>query len=167
MASTAADIKARFKTPKTVTVAVPGTDLVFECRYPDLVKMALSGLMTWPALERVRQIQADLAAPDAVLDNRPLPTVIDRAQAVGEMLDDFICAASVSPRIVMYEHEESANTVWVGDLPFEAKQAIFLATFRITPTAGADFRGEESAGAPPGQGGEAVRAEALVAVGSD
>ncbi len=169
MASTAADIKRRFKTPKTVSVTVPGTDLTFECRKPDLVDMVLSGFMTWPALQRVREITAQLQEAESgnVVDNRPLPTLRDRAEAVGAMLDEFVCEAVVSPRVVLHAHNEDEGSIWVGDLPFPVRQAIFGATFSLTPDWGATFRGDESGSAPPGQDGAPVRDETLVAVGND
>lgn len=171
--SSAAEFRDRFRTPTPILVPVPGTDLTIQCRRPDLVHMVMSGLMTWPALERVRALAADNAratapAGDTVIDNRPIPTLIDRARAVGAMLDEWVCIAAVAPKVVMTEPEETGDdTVWVERLPFEGRQAVFNATFRVTPTAGADFRGDQSGGASPGQSGEAVRDETVRAAGDD
>jgi hypothetical protein len=159
MASSAKELKEKLrKRSLPITVTIPGTDLTIECRRPDLVHMVMSGLMTWPALERVRAMgPSEPVDGIAVIDNRPLPTIVDRAQAVGSMLDEWVCLAAVSPRVVMREHEVGDDSIWVEDLPFQGRQAIFDATFLATPTAGADFRGDESGSAPPGQSGEAVR----------
>ena len=169
MASTAADVKRRFKTLKPITVPLPGTDLVFECRKPDLVHMVLSGFMTWPALQRVREITAQLNEAESgnVIDNRPLPTLRDRAEAVCAMLDEFVCEAVVSPRVVLRADDEDDGSIWVGVLPFPVRKAIFDKTFSLTPDWGATFRGDESGSAPPGQDGAPVRDETLVAVGND
>lgn len=170
MASSAKEFKQEFgeKPLGPIIVPIPGSKLTIECRRPDLVYMVMSGLMTWPALERVRELSAERAPADGtVLDNRPLPTMVDRAQAVGSMLDEWVCLAAVSPRVVMTEHEVTDDSIWVETVPFVGRQAVFNATFMPTPTAGADFRHEESGSAPPGQSSEAVRDETLVAVGDD
>lgn len=168
--STAAEFRQRRRAPKPILVKDPGSDLTIECRRPDLIEMAFSGLMAWPALDRVRTLIAERTAADtasSVLDNRPLPTIVDRARAAGTFIDEWVCLAAVSPRVVMAEHEALADpgVLWIEELPFDFRQAIYQQTFRAPTTAGADFRRDEPGSAPPGQGGEAVRDEALVAVG--
>lgn len=171
MSSTAAEFRQRYRAPKPIIVSIPASDLTIECRRPDLFEMAMSGLITWPALERVRVLSAERAsaAAESILDNRPVTTMVDRARAAGDLLDEWVCLAAVSPRVVMAEHEALANpdALWIEDLPFEGRRAVYLATFTATQTAGADFRGDQSSGAPPGQNSEAVRDEALVVVGDD
>lgn len=170
--STAAEFRQRRRAPKSIIVKDPGSDLTIECRRPDLIEMAFSGLMAWPALDRVRALMAERQEAEtaaSVLDNRPQPTLVDRARAAGTFLDEWVCLAAIAPRVVMAEHEALADpaVLWIEDVPFEVRQAIYQQTFRAPTTAGADFRGDESGVASPGQGGEAVRDEALVAVGSD
>lgn len=167
--SSAQALRDRFRTPRTIAVTIPGSDLTIECRRPNLMHMVMSGLMTWPALQRVREVAAEdtVQSEGAVIDNRPLPTLTDRADAVGAMLDEWVCLAAVSPRVVMHEHEQGDEAIWVEDLPYDGREAIFNATFRVTPTAGADFRRDESGSAPPGQSGAPVRDAALDAPGHD
>ena len=43
------------------------------------------------------------------IDNRPIPTLVDRAQAVGAMLDEWVCIAAVAPKVVMTEAEWKAK----------------------------------------------------------
>lgn len=173
MASSAAEFRQRFpRRGRTITIPVPDTDLTIECRRPDLAQMVISGFMQWPALQRVREIvseQSESLGAD-VIDNRPLPTIVDHAKAVGEMLDQWVCIAAVSPRVVLTEAEQVDDAVCVLDLPYDVRLAIFNATFNIAAkapakTAGADFRGDEPGGAPPGSGGEAVRDAPLELVG--
>lgn len=156
-----------FQTPKPITVQLPGSTRTIDCKCPDLMYMVMSGVMTWPALQRVRELNASAPDDGTVLDNRPMPTMVDRATAAGTMLDEWVCLAAIAPRVVMHEHEAGPNALWIERLPFPARQAIFNATFRVPTTAGADFRSEQSGSAPPRQSGETVRDETLVAVGND
>jgi hypothetical protein len=168
--SSATELREQFRKrkPVPIIVTVPDTDLTFECKRPNLMHMVSSGFMAWPALTRVRELTKETTADESgvVLDNRPMPTVVDKAEAVGVMLDEWVCAAAVSPRVVMYEHEQGDGAIWIEDVPFEIRQAIFNATFVPPSTAGADFRSQAD-GAPPGQGGETVRDTPVDAVGSD
>lgn len=159
-----------FQLPEPILVPVPGSSLVFTCKTPDLLPMVFSGFVDWPALRRVRELNEASEPPvegGTAYDNRPLPTIAERADAAGAMLDEWVCAAVISPRVVFYEHEAGPNAMWVGRIPFPIRQAIYNRTFKVTRTAGADFRSQESASAPPGQGGEAVRTEAIVDAGDD
>lgn len=165
--STAAEIRARLKSTKTIPVSLPGTDLTINCRQPDLLTLASRGWMNWPALRAVQAIGAELATRDAtVVDNRPIDSVLEQAKTVGDFLDQWVCAAAVSPRVVLTEVEvtDPDHILWVDDLPLDFKAAIVAATTPRTPPAVAEFRGNESPGAAPGSSGEAVRDAPIDAV---
>ena len=166
--SSAQEFKDRYPAPVPILVTVDG--LTIECRKPELLSMVYSRLLTWPSLARVREVtqhQQEATVAGTVIDNRPAPSLADRTQATGALIDEWVSLAAVSPRVVMEAHDVTDDSVWVATLPFALRLAVFNATFPAQTTARADFRDDESRGAAPGQGGETVRDEALVAVGDD
>ena len=128
MPSTAAAIRAHFRTASpVVAVTLPGTDLILECRRPDLLELTSRGWLNWPTLQRVREITAEWeqerkAKADTtvtVIDNRPTPkveTLMEQARTVIGFLDEWACAAAVTPRVVATEADSSDDSLWVGDL---------------------------------------------------
>lgn len=162
MSSTAAEIRARLKASRTIPVTLPGTDLVIDCCQPDLLTLATRGFMTWPALQAVKASFAEIEQSSdgtVVADNRPVASVLEHAKTIGAFMDEWVCAAAVSPRVVMKETDvtDPDQMLWIDDLSLEFKTAIVTATMPRTPPAVAEFRRDESPGAAPGSSGEAVR----------
>lgn len=157
--SSAADIRAR-KSSRIIPVTLPGTDLVIECRRPELLTLASRGWVDWPSLQQVQAALATTQAADAaVLDNRPVLNATEKARTIGTFLDEFICAAAVRPRVVLTEAEvvDPDTTLWIDDIELDDKLAIFDEMVVRAQPAVAEFRGDESTGAVDRSGGEAVR----------
>lgn len=153
--SSAAEIRAR---KQIIPVTLPGTDLVIECRRPDLLSLVSRGWIDWPALQQIQATFAPAESAGVVLDNRPVPTPIEKARLIGTFLDEFVCAAAVRPRVVLTEAEvtDAESILWVDDLTLDEKMTV-LAALVGTPPAVTEFRREESPGDPGGPSGAAVR----------
>lgn len=167
--SSAAEIRAARRGPRTISVPISGTLTVIECQRPPLLTLVANGWMPWPALRRVQEVQAESTpAPDPATDNRPIATVLEKAQAFGAFLDEWVCAAAVAPVVVLTQVEvtDPAAVLWINDLEYEDKIAIFVATSIPTPSLVMEFRGQESSGDPPGPRGAAVRDAAVDALAS-
>lgn len=159
MASSPDEFRARLKRRQLISVTIPGTDLVVDCWPPELLSMATSGLFQWPALQAVKEALKPAAdvADGPILDNRPQPTLIDRARNVGTFLDEWVCAAAISPRFVLNPDEAVGDLLCVADLPYEGRVAIFNATMSPTPPTVPPFRGDQPDSAAAGPSGEAIR----------
>lgn len=158
MASSVSDFRSKLKKPAAISVTIPGTDLIVECRHPNLFTMAMKGLITWPALARVQAINTVEA--EGVIDNRPLPALADKATAFGDLLDEWVCAAAVAPLIRMSAADlevQQGLALSIDEIPFDVRVAIWNATALRPDPAVAEFRGDQPASAPPGSSSEAVR----------
>jgi hypothetical protein len=155
--SSAAEIRSK-KKAKTIDVTLPGGDLVITCRRPELLTLASSGWLTWPALQRVQELLKERSAPLGVeIDNRPVASVLEKAGDIAALLDEWVCAAAISPRIVLTEAESGPEVLWIDDLDLDDKMAILAATMPQTPVAVTEFRGPEPAGAADRPGSETLR----------
>lgn len=164
MASSIADFRAKLHQDALISVTIPDTDLVIECRHPALFTMAIRGLMSWPAFDRVQALHEQETASELILDNRPMPSLVDKAKAFGDFLDDWVCAAAVSPQVRRSAADldvQRGEALAIDEIPLNGRIAIWTATMRRTDVAVAEFRGDEPPRDPDRSGGEAVRDEAL------
>ena len=98
MSSSIAEFRAKLKANALIPVTIPGTDLVIDCRRPELLNMVSSGFLAWPALRRVQEAIAERSR-DTVIDERPQPTTLEKARAFVDFLAEMVCAAAVQPRV--------------------------------------------------------------------
>lgn len=151
-----------------ITVRVPHTDLEIQCRQPDLFAQMAKGLMPQPLLAAAIRYATQVAAAGASLETPETPfSDVDAQQA--EFIDRWVCAACVTPRVVLTEAEASDVAVWVEDLSLDLKLAILSATTpkpaapAVADPALVEFRHEGPAGVAARSDGEAVRDDAVAA----
>lgn len=122
-----------------IAVEIPGGG-VFICRRPDLQTLLFRGVLALPTLV---EVQRDLSTSDGDLD-----ALVEqgKSQATNAFIDTWVCLASKQPRIVELEADAPAGSdqIWIGDVPFTAKMAIFGETFVASDfrraAAAAEFR---------------------------
>lgn len=160
----------------TIDVPLPNSTLTIECRRPELMVLAMTGWLKWPALQAVQAVMFPEAVggktedADAQAIAQTLrASVVAQAQAVGDVIDDWVCAAAVSPRIVLTEAEADENILWIEELDLDQKLTIFAATIKkaAVPEVArvAEFRRDEPDGATPRSDSAPVPDPALVAAG--
>lgn len=156
--STAADLRARL-----VVVSVPGDDdeppMRVACRRPDPLVLFASELLPLDIYAKVAEKVAGsiTAFGTAALTDPGL---------YGDFIDRWVCAAAVTPRMVLTKDDASEEAIWVEDVPPGLRLAIFMKTNdrlvgkRVTDAV-SEFRRHQRVDPDPGPGGAAVRGTAV------
>jgi len=154
--STPASLKARL-----VLVTVPAVEGESEavriaCRRPDPLVLFANG---WLPLEIFATVLEKVQGPMSEFVEAAL---VD-AETYGDFIDRWVCAAAVTPPIVLTEAEAVANeaAIWVEDLAPDVRFAIWrkttdrLASRRVSEAV-TTFRRGQSVDPPAGPDGAAV-----------
>lgn len=156
--STAASLRAR---PIIVTVPGDGDNepVRLACRRPDPLILFASELLPLP-------IYAAVAEAVTTSMNRLSLGAVKDPIAYGDFIDRWVCAAVVTPHVVLTEAEASDEAIWVEDLSPEVRVAVFLrtndrlSTKRVTDAV-AEFRRHQPLDPDPGSSGAPVRGAAV------
>jgi hypothetical protein len=154
---TAAELEAALN--PEILVSVPDSPFEIICRRPDLETLILLGLIQLPHLQAALALRESTTT---TIDERPADVRLTPAL---EVINVWVCAAAVRPRIVQTKTPAETDAVLVDILPFRLKLAIVHATSPQLSSpageaAGAEFRGRAD-GESPGPGGAAVRDPAV------
>lgn len=156
--STAAQLRAR---PIVVTVAGDGEiePVRILCRRPDPLALFSSELLPLAIYAKVAEtVIGSVNTFSRAVVNDPI--------AYGDFIDRWVCAATVSPRVVLMEAEASDDAIWVEDLTPEVRAMIFtkttdrLSTKRVIDAV-AEFRRGQSVDPDIGSDGAAVQHTAV------
>jgi len=156
--STAAQLRAR-----PIVVTVPGEGdaepVRIACKRPDPLVLFTNGLLPLEIYAAVAEVAA------TTVGNFSREAFKDPA-LYGDFIDRWVCAAAMTPRVVLTEGEASDEGVWVEDLSPDVRIAVFmktndrLASKRVIDAV-AEFRRRQPVDLDPGSGGEAVRHAAV------
>lgn len=168
----------QFRT-RPILVTVAGSDLQIECCKPDPLDLIARDLLPLDifsdvieAIAKWNQTPNDGSLP--ALNRELADVVLAHPKAWADLMDRWVCAAAVKPRVVLTEAEAAADptALWIEDLDYETKTDIFGRTnarLRKSPRVGAavkEFRRLQPGGVGAGSDRPAVR-DAAVGVAGD
>lgn len=156
--STAASLRAR---PIIVTVPSDGDSepVRISCRRPDPIVLFANDMLP---LEIYANVAENVSG---TMNSFTLAAVKDPA-TYGDFVDRWVCAAAVSPKVVLAEQDASDEAIWVEDLAPDVRVAIFmktndrLANKRVIDAV-AEFRRNQSVDHDTGPDGAQVRDTAV------
>lgn len=160
-AATAEQIRNR-----PIAVTIPGTDLQIELCRPDPLTLIANNVLPLEVFASVLDVVAQWTQEGE--GPSPLEAARKAPQLWGQFIDRWVCAASVSPQVVLDEAAALADPtkLWIDEIDLPVKLEILRLTntrFRSPRLGDAvkEFRRLRPEGAGAGSDGEAVRRETV------
>lgn len=166
MPTTATTATAQQLRARSIKVPVPGTELVIECRCPELLDEVANN---WLPLDRFADVIASIgqwsqAATIGELTTQAAADIRKNPDRFAEFIDRWVCVAAVGPKIVLERERAAADEslLWIDDVDYDVKLAILRSTNRslVARSAAAavtEFRGQQPDGGGDRAGGAVVR----------